>query len=75
MTVRDKYEGCDSLVKTVLTNNQEVLCEATPADESTVISDGKPIKTWIVDFRTDIRTGVKYYFDTFGIAYKKVKPV
>jgi len=73
MIVRDKYEGCDPLVKTVLLNGQEVLCYAETVES--IILNGErgtgPVKVWITDYKMDERDNRRYYYDCNVIAYKK----
>lgn len=76
MKIRNKYEGCDPLIKTVLQNDQEVFCEAETAEAMVINDNGVrchgPVKTWIVDYRSDEHTDNRFYYDRRGIAYRKV---
>jgi len=77
MKVRDKYEGCDPVIKAILMNGQEVLCDAETAEiiHQNAIQGHGPVKTWIVDYRIGEHTNNRFYFDHNGIAYRKVVPV
>jgi len=76
MKVRDKFDGCDPLIKTAILNSQEILCSAESVNQ--MIIDGHssrgPINTWINDFRMS-EYNVRFYYDCNNIAYKNAKPL